>query len=311
MSTPEQRQYAKKLSEIMERFLRLEDEMIRKMVGALQDLRKGIGLDLLEVGELRAYYLEQLRDSIDRRVAQFEAQLGEMLGPTLDQFYTLGEQAVTEPLVAAGIVPGMRMQEQLTTAQRQAVQNYSADLIQNISSPMRNQINTQLRLGVMGEKSPHEVMKAITKILGVKAQDLRWGLLMRPDVVTGVAARAEAILRTEMTRIYNLAHHNQQMATAQQMEGVRKRWMATGDARTRDSHLVAHVRYMKDPIPVDQPFQVGGAQLMYPGDPAGPPEETINCRCRSVTIHVEIGVVVTPMDQLVKQEREQGKKKAA
>jgi uncharacterized protein with gpF-like domain len=28
-----------------------------------------------------------------------------------------------------------------------------------------------------------------------------------------------------------------------------------------------------------QPFIVGGARLMQPGDPAGPPGETIQCRC--------------------------------
>jgi hypothetical protein len=30
---------------------------------------------------------------------------------------------------------------------------------------------------------------------------------------------------------------------------------------------------------MDEPFTVGGASLMYPGDPAGPAEEVINCRC--------------------------------
>jgi hypothetical protein len=32
--------------------------------------------------------------------------------------------------------------------------------------------------------------------------------------------------------------------------------------------------------PIDKPFDVGGEQLMYPGDPdGGSPGNTINCRC--------------------------------
>jgi hypothetical protein len=76
--------------------------------------------------------------------------------------------------------------------------------------------------------------------------------------------------------------------------------MATGDDRTRDTHIEAHMEYTNNPIPVDQPFIVGGASLMYPQDPGGPPVEVINCRCVSVTIHPEIGYVVTPRDELIR-----------
>jgi len=32
-------------------------------------------------------------------------------------------------------------------------------------------------------------------------------------------------------------------------------------------------------VGMNEPFLVGGASLMYPGDPNGPASEIINCRC--------------------------------
>jgi hypothetical protein len=54
-----------------------------------------------------------------------------------------------------------------------------------------------------------------------------------------------------------------------------KRWQATGDDRTRPSHLEADGQQ----VPINEPFEVGGSALMHPGDPNGPPDLIINCRC--------------------------------
>jgi hypothetical protein len=53
-------------------------------------------------------------------------------------------------------------------------------------------------------------------------------------------------------------------------------WRTMGDTLVRDTHQVAE---MQQPVPISQPFLVGGAQLRYPGDPSGPASEVINCRC--------------------------------
>ena len=86
--------------------------------------------------------------------------------------------------------------------------------------------------------------------------------------------RAERIARTESTGAYN--------AGAQQAydeAGVEVRmWVATGDDRTREAHLAASGQCQ----PQGSPFSVGGASLMYPGDPSGPAELVINCRCTTV-----------------------------
>lgn len=55
-----------------------------------------------------------------------------------------------------------------------------------------------------------------------------------------------------------------------------KKWQVNLDSDTRDDHAD-----MADAEPVkhDEPFSVGGEQLMYPGDPAGSAWNVINCRC--------------------------------
>jgi hypothetical protein len=54
-----------------------------------------------------------------------------------------------------------------------------------------------------------------------------------------------------------------------------KVWLATEDTRTRPTHKEADGQRTL----LTSPFQVGGAQLRYPGDPRGPANEVINCRC--------------------------------
>ncbi|MEE8305799.1 MAG: phage minor head protein, partial [Gammaproteobacteria bacterium] len=175
--------------------------------------------------------------------------------------------------------------------------------ITDITGDIQGRIEAQITRSLLGQQTPFKAMQEITNILGARASDGIWGRRRRPEVVKGVAARAEAILRTEMTRAANLAHHSQQLVNAELEPEIRKRWMATGDNRTRRSHLRTHIATLEEPIPVGQAFDVGGFKLMFPGDPAGPPGETINCRCRVITVHPEIGQVETTTDRKVKEAR--------
>jgi HK97 family phage portal protein len=52
-------------------------------------------------------------------------------------------------------------------------------------------------------------------------------------------------------------------------------WLSTHDERVRDSHFAADGQV----IAKDGVFTVGDAKLQYPGDPAAPAEEVIQCRC--------------------------------
>lgn len=57
---------------------------------------------------------------------------------------------------------------------------------------------------------------------------------------------------------------------------LEKCWIATIDGKTRNTHFAADGQR----APLAGTFTVGGASLHFPGDPDGPPDETMNCRCR-------------------------------
>jgi hypothetical protein len=106
-------------------------------------------------------------------------------------------------------------------------------------------------------------------------QDQRADAVQRIDRVESTwQTRSERIARTESTGAYNAGAID---AGIVEGAGV-KVWMATGDDRTRDDHLEAH----GECVPMTDRFDVGGTLLEMPGDPSGPAEQVINCRCTVV-----------------------------
>lgn len=59
-------------------------------------------------------------------------------------------------------------------------------------------------------------------------------------------------------------------------EDLTQVWIATLDSKTRKSHWAADGQR----VPLGSTFRVGRAQMRFPGDPRGPAEESLNCRCR-------------------------------
>ena len=100
--------------------------------------------------------------------------------------------------------------------------------------------------------------------------------------------RATVIAQTETAAAYGFARDEAMRGT-----GVKfKQWLTSGNYDTvRPTHLAAE----RQTVGIDEPFQIGGYPMNYPGDGTlgAPPEEIINCRC------VQIALLEAPTDPAV------------
>lgn len=93
------------------------------------------------------------------------------------------------------------------------------------------------------------------------------------DLVPSLAQyRANMIARTET---HGAANYGSDEAAKQTGLPLTREWISAQDERTRETHRAAN----GTTAPMDGRFKVGNAELAFPGDPEGPAEEVINCRC--------------------------------
>lgn len=102
--------------------------------------------------------------------------------------------------------------------------------------------------------------------------------------------RSEVIARTESIRTLNIANkqHWQSLVDEGRIPENRleRLWINTKDSHTRDAHVYLGNKYGEpgEGVGLNEPFihpELGS--LMYPGDPNGIPENTIQCRCTVFT----------------------------
>lgn len=91
--------------------------------------------------------------------------------------------------------------------------------------------------------------------------------------------RGENIARTEVKMAFESAAHESLLQVVDEglteADAVEKIWSATGDARTRPSHMQANGQRRK----LNEHFMIGGYPMLHPGDINAPASEVVSCRC--------------------------------
>lgn len=133
-------------------------------------------------------------------------------------------------------------------------------LIRNVNERTLKEIATALAQGIQDGVQLDRMASWIKKLVGSKS-------------------RALGIAITESTRANALGKERSaedwQRETGQELWRL---WLHSGNPREPRNN---HIALQNIPVPKDQPFSNG---LMRPGDPSGPPNETIRCQCTLVFI---------------------------
>jgi hypothetical protein len=255
--------FERKINELIARSQRLEDAEVKKVIRLLADARKEVAATVAAT-EWQAWRLPQLKNAIERALQEFGGKYGVELRDAQRSFWDDGIDMVDLPLRQVGIKAAIPA---VDTTVLGIMQGYGADLVKGLAKDAALRINNEITMGLMGQKTPYEVMQAV----GANLKD--------KSIFTSIAARAETITRTEAGRVLEAASQARMERAAGVVPGLQKQWFHGQNVRKpRPSHLKA-AGQVRD---VDKPFDVGGEKLMYPRDPAGSAKNTINCSCYTV-----------------------------
>lgn len=157
----------------------------------------------------------------------------------------------------------------------------SVGLAWNIANPLADELlaNAAQRTGVvLGEAVQFILRDTIAQAYadGLAVTDA--AALIQDKIAAASPWQAEMLARTDLNGLSNGAS-----VAAARLVGVEtKTWLTAADERVRPEHQEANGQT----VPIDQPFQVCGEELAFPGDPAGSDGCTCNCRCAVVYTEV-------------------------
>jgi len=258
-----QKAFDKKIKELITAADKAENAEVVKAIRLLDEARKSVA-STVATTEWQSWHLPQLQTAIERALGEFARQYGMELGESQGRFWTDGVNMVDLPLRTVGITAIIPA---IDTAALTAMQNYSRHLVRSLGQDAASKIYNEMAVGMIGQKTPFEVMEAVGKNL------------KDPGIFHSIAARAETITRVECGRALEMASQARLEQAASAVPGLQKQWVY--GAAHRKMRRLAHLAINGQVRDVDKPFTVNGAALMHPRDPAGPARETINCRCYS------------------------------
>lgn len=258
-------EFEKRVQQILRDILRHEGSSIREAQALLRRLHTEVIAEIAKGGsEFTLMVLRQLSRAIELRIEAFDRDIQAAFKRQLNRGIELGTEMADAPLKTTGAAIktfGISGQTAQVAAQ------YQVGLISGLGLELQSKINSILRRAALGALTPNDAIKQV-------------GRKVTAGPFKSALARAETIVRTEVLRIQSIATHARLLEQRESLKRagytLKKRWLSSHDTRVRATHRAAE---LEGPIELEDLFVVGADQLLYPRDPNGSAEETVNCRC--------------------------------
>lgn len=263
---------------------RLIDDAIGRIVAELS----------AQPSDYQAWSLPRLMAGVQRIVDELVASAGASAASSVRQAWDLGEKSVSAPIDAAAAIEA-RIPAQAIAAltapaapaaagaavdaasaglgvpsltQLRALQHLTTGMIGGAGADAVKSINRTLGQVVLGALPPFDAVKAVGQVLPAKTK-----------------SQVQAIVRSQLATTFNSAGYAQLAATAARDPAVKKMWRRSGKVHSRANHDAADGQVQD----VGTPFTLAAGDgrgeavdIMYPGSPAAPIGETINCGCIAI-----------------------------
>lgn len=241
-----------------------------------------------------------MRDTIAQDLHNANVNARAIITGTMPTVYALNHNFATYQIEKAG-----RVNTSYTLYNREAVERLAKDNPELLRPPgvRKNAEFAQFDAYQSGQpvRLTEKKKKAFDKLIS-ENKDIRWQkgqiqsvtmqsilqgesiphMAQRIARTMGETNRKQSLMyaRTAMTAAQNAGRHDAYKRAEEMGVKLKQQWEATLDERTRHEHrqLDGQVK------PVDEPFEVDGYEIMYPGDPSADPEMVYNCRCTTIPV---------------------------
>lgn len=242
------------------------DEEMKDLIGTVQNGKEWTEADykqwrLNQIGRGERY--QAMRDKVAHRVTDANAVAVSYTNDATPGIYSLNRNyaAYTIESVAGNV--GFDLWDEQTVKRLMLEQ---PDLMPYY--PPKRALNRGIDLAYGKKQITASVTSSILQGLSIKnmADDLQ------KRITTMSRNSAIRTARTAVTGAQNAGRMDSYAAAEKMGIKLKKRWLATLDARTRHSHAMLD----GEQVAQDKKFSNG---CRFPGDPQGPPWEIYNCRC--------------------------------
>lgn len=185
---------------------------------------------------------------------------------------------------AEGLFAALRNEsaDALQTAGDELYQEIQSDDVWSMPDPLAKRF-LDARRNLLRDV-PDEVFKQVENAIqeGLDSGDSIRGMSNRISKVFNDISqgRAVTIASTETGAAYGFARQEAMKKASVQF----KSWLTSHLPNVRHAHWVAERNPANQRVPLEDPFIVGGEELMHPGDSNGSPENVINCHCIALAV---------------------------